>query len=223
LNELSKCLRSTTLAGLVLAGCGGTDSGGDTNNGGTGGLLPSGAGGQGNGGAPVAGGGGNPTTSGGASGSGNAGGNGGAPLRPPNPRTDMGPPDGTVCSGENGSDKTVNCSVGQQCCPGGVADPENTCVAAGTICQNCTFGNCGAALCDGPEDCPGQLCCFTERSCTGAGAPCTGAYGVAACADRCETVPREIHVVVCRDARDCLRVDQECLPRTALPAVMTCR
>src|SRR5882672_8486941 len=59
-------------------------------------------------------------TSGGAPGTGGSGNAGGAPRRPPNPRPDIGPPDGTKCIGNVGAELT--CAVGQQCCPAGITD-----------------------------------------------------------------------------------------------------
>jgi hypothetical protein len=193
------------LVGILVSACG--DDGDKDGH--------AGAGGAGTGGAAVNAGGTGPSAGGGPSG------NGGTPLRPPNPRTDIGPPDGTPCVGVPGP--ALSCAAGQQCCPGSVADPANECVAPGTICQNCTFGDCGSAACDGPEDCPGKLCCLTETSCDLVGAPCTGVYAAAACADRCEPGEREAHHVVCKDPRDCLLTTEECLERAFLPNLSTCR
>lgn len=151
--------------------------------------------------------------------SGGSGNTGGTPKRPPNPRTDIGPPDGVHCEGDIGP--AVECAVGQQCCQAGVADTANECVAPGTTCQNCRSPQCGGGTCDGPEDCPGQLCCYTQISCRGAGAPCISTYGIAKCQDRCEGLnPDEI--VVCRDARDCLDPIDQCVRRSLLPDISTC-
>ena len=52
------------------------------------------------------------------------------------------------------------CNTGEKCC---VLDPGlDYCAATNTPCA-CTSPNCDTlpVTCDGPEDCPGQICCGT--------------------------------------------------------------
>jgi len=169
---------------------------------------------------------------GGSSGTGGAVGSGGsavpgmgtggdAPARPENPRDDIGAPDGVVCQGDDGG--PVACGVGEQCCPSGVVDGGSQCVTPGEICDNCTSSDCGAVQCDGPEDCPGQLCCLTQTSCEIAGAPCYGRYVTTRCMDVCEHLSEsDLRSVVCKEQRDCLRSNMQCQERSRSPFVSDC-
>jgi hypothetical protein len=66
---------------------------------------------------------------------------------------------GTTCGAEF-------CTDTQECCVGAGG---STCVDIGT-CQTVTF------TCDGPEDCPGEVCCFGAGGGAGAGgSECTAA------------------------------------------------
>jgi hypothetical protein len=216
------CMGGIIVFPLVLAGCGSDEPGSvETGTGGssatagttaTGGMVAVSGGASGTGGT-LGPSGGTPSTGG----SGNVG---GAPLRPPNPRTDIGPPDGTHCIGNKGP--AIDCAGDQQCCPAGLSDTATECSAPGTICTNCKSEQCGAVLCDGPEDCPGQLCCYAETTCDLAGAPCISSYGVAKCLDRCSEDDRLGQFVVCRADRDCLRTTEQCTRRTTLPDIYTC-
>lgn len=184
-----------------------------------------GAGTGGSAGSSGAGGAGGNAGSGGAGGMGGRAGSGGAagsPRRPPDPRDDIGAPDGTPCEGDDG--EPIECEVGEQCCPAGMIDMTNECVAPGTVCQNCTSQDCGAVLCDGPEDCPGQLCCLLYSSCKTQGAPCSGAYVTVRCEDACETTSTlDLRTVICKDARDCLDADSTCVERNRSPYVSECQ
>ncbi len=213
MHALSRRLGGLSAALPFLIACGGDKPSGEAQGSGGSGAQAgaSGAGGAGSGGLLGAAGG---TTS-----TGGSGGSGGAPLRPPNPRTDIGPPDGVHCQGDVGA--AVECGVGQQCCQAGIADTVNECVAPNTVCQTCKSPDCGAVLCDGPEDCPGRLCCYTQTTCARAGAPCGTSYGTAQCEDSCQDYRRD-QLVVCRDDRDCLRPSERCTRRTSLPDVSTC-
>ncbi|HYO93622.1 MAG TPA: hypothetical protein VER33_03875 [Polyangiaceae bacterium] len=172
--------RANLLACSLLAaaswGCG--DSGSSGNQGGSSGNQGGSSGSAG-------------TTLGGSS---NAG--AGGQLRPPNPRTNIGPPDGVPCDLTSG---TATCSPGQKCCIRFPWD-DNACIAASEPCAVPNHSVTELA-CDGPEDCPMQLCCAFD---TAAG---NIEFERVACAASCQA---NSQAVVCKDARDCLDAEASC-------------
>jgi len=188
--------------GICALGC--SDESEPNDSGNEGGQSAGGSTAAGAGGKALGGSGGTAGTNTGGS-SGGATGSGGEPLRPPNPRDDIGPPDGLSCLG--GSRVTpVECAAGEQCCPGDIAPGAmDECVAPGSVCDNCAVDLCAAITCDGPEDCPGQLCCLRARECNDSDV-CTGDWQSITCEDRCEGDGQ----VVCKDSRDCLTEDGVC-------------
>jgi hypothetical protein len=167
---------------VAAAGCG-SDESGPPRSVGDGGSAGSGASTGGTSG----------TAGGGAAGSGGV-------LRPPNPRTDIGPPDGVICDLQPGVNST--CATSEKCCrrfPFGTT----SCEPAASLCDcpECN-GDVEDVGCDGPEDCPDQLCCaFTEN------AGPTKEFGRLACAESCQGAGE---FVVCKDPRDCLTEGAEC-------------
>jgi hypothetical protein len=171
---------------LASAGFGcGDDGSGSGNQGGSGGNQGGSGGNRGGSGGNAG------TTLGGAS---NAG--AGGQLRPPNPRTDIGPPDGVRCNLTSGM---TTCSPGQKCCVRFPWD-DNACIADS---EPCTVPSSSVTeiACDGPEDCPTQLCCASD---TAAG---NVEFERIACSQACQA---DKQAVVCKDPRDCLEVEASC-------------
>ncbi len=192
-----------SLVSLALAaGCGGGDD--DTSSGGSAGTSTAGSSST-SGGSSASGGSAGTTSTGGSSGttSTGSGGSSGSPLRPPNPRTDIGPADGVTCK-TLGTD-TIECAAGQQCCPGDISGSPNECQSPGDTCAQCSTSMCAVVTCDGPEDCPNQLCCARSRDCTPSDS-CGGDLWTIQCEDSCEGDG----TVVCKDPRDCLHADDTC-------------
>lgn len=176
----------------VAAGTGG--AGGSTA--GAGGALDAGgsAGGAGTDGGPPDGGGTSGGGAGGAGGAVDAGGAGGAGGSGGTPGV------GTVaCGGQ-----TCDLANGQVCCFQQFAQ-NFQCVQA-SACAAITFA------CDGPEDCPGQVCCGIKL------------YGnvirSAACQDSCSGANL---VVICGGSPGACPVGMTCQPYQQVPAYRVCR
>jgi hypothetical protein len=125
------------------------------------------------------------------------GGTGGAPA-------DAGTPGATNCGVTN---PTV-CTPAQNCC---VLDPgQDYCSAKTTPCA-CTGPNCDITpvSCDGPEDCPGQICCGTFS-------PVQNQYTDLSCKATCSgATEREI----CHpNSQTCSNPNQSCSPSQFLPS-----
>lgn len=187
---------------VALAGCS-SSSDGSAGGGSGGGGAVSASGGSGavsasggsSGGAPSPGG----ASSAGGSNSGgttSSGGMGGA-LRPPNPRTDIGPADGVDCPLDSGD---TQCGLQEKCCELFPWAP-NACQPAGAPCScpACGTHSFNDIGCDGPEDCPGALCCAYSTG--------TQQYSRTACAPSCQGNGES---VVCKDPRDCLSTGDGC-------------
>jgi len=132
------------------------------------------------------------------------GGTGGAP---PDAGTGGSPTDGgpvgEIACGSNNNPGV--CAVGEKCC---VLNPGlDYCSPPSATCQCATGGGCGTidVTCDGPEDCPGQLCCgFIQGN----------AYVKTACQTSCNgTTEREI----CHPNGTCITPGKTCAHPQALP------
>src|SRR5689334_22325614 len=88
----------------------------------------------------------------------------------------------------------TTCTLGQQeCCIGAV----NVCKATGT-CPSQGFA------CDGPEDCPGAVCCFPNSG----GSRCQ--------ANNCQAI-------ACHVSTDCPMATPKCCPKTFTPGYGVCQ
>lgn len=86
------------------------------------------------------------------------------------------------------------CGAGTLCCDGGVGTGSE-CVASFDECE-CDDTWCGKYACDGPEDCPGQLCCVTTWEGYGGNIRWAGA----SCKDSCDPV---MDAVACDTDEEC--------------------
>jgi hypothetical protein len=139
---------------------------------------------------PACGGGGSGGT-GGTAGTGGTGGTSGA--------------SGQVDCGSNQNPGT--CAVGEQCCI--LAPGLDYCDTASATCQCTNNPNCAItpATCDGPEDCPGQICCGTFSQ-------AQNQYVSLACQSSCSgQFEREI----CHPNGSCTGAGTTCSQSSALP------
>jgi hypothetical protein len=96
-------------------------------------------------------------------------------------RSDSAPPGGSVNCG------ATICSI---------PDGEHCFDRSRLVCQTAACGDSDQFDCDGPEDCPGAVCCFPKRN----------AFSRAACASSCPAMSAS---VLCHETRDC-RPGQVC-------------
>src|SRR5262245_10509989 len=101
-----------------------------------------------------------------------SGGSGSSSADSGSTETGSGDPDGVVCFFAPGP-----CAAGEVCCEDSQSG-ESSCIGADAQCMGI------ALVCDGPEDCGGQLCCGTND-------------GGSECADSCEGYH------LCHDEGDC--------------------
>jgi hypothetical protein len=85
-----------------------------------------------------------------------------SPVTEPDAAVVVDAPSGTVDAAVGTTCGAELCTATQECCVGAGG---STCVDTGT-CQTVTFA------CDGPEDCPGEVCCFGAGGVGGGGSEC---------------------------------------------------
>lgn len=125
-----------------------------------------------------------------------------------------------------------NCSTtsGGFCCAAGFVEPSGCAGGAGTAkCQApggpaCAHGET-TIRCDGPEDCPGMVCCGTFQECS----PTSGGYGVnrlyldVSCRPAAECASNNTAVVCDPDAPNACPIGEICFPGSPSLPGWACR
>ncbi len=108
------------------------------------------------------------------------------------------PPTAQVMCAEGGGQGLVRCRPGQVCCVSSMS-------LQGSCADDCSGGEYTFA-CDGPEDCPGAICCATNVG-----------FGDVECRENCSD-----DNTVCKSNADCADLCVEPFPPPYGDAYMTC-